>query len=76
MFALVVILLSVVFSVIASYAMYLKLHSDVTNFAEENSHRTSIELLELRASLKQLHEELRSTEHHESSVNFSIMVRT
>ena len=61
-FALVVILLSVVFSVIVSYAMYLKLHSDVTSFAEESSHQSSIELMELRASLKRLHEELRSKE--------------
>ena len=66
-FALVVILLSVVFSVIVSYAMYLKLHSDVTSFAEESSHQSSIELMELRASLKRLHEELRSKE--QSSVS-------
>ena len=69
-FALVVILLSVVFSVIVSYAMYLKLHSDVTSFAEESSHQSSIELMELRASLKRLHEELRSKEASAKYVTF------
>ena len=61
-FACVVILISVVLSVIASYAMYLKLHSDVSNFAEESSHKSSLEVMELRATLKQLHDELRSKE--------------
>ena len=61
-FALIVILLSMVFSAVVSYAMYLKLHSDVTTFAEESSHKSDLELLELRATLNRLHEELRSKE--------------
>ena len=59
-FALIVILLSMVFSAVVSYAMYLKLHSDVTTFAEESSHKSDLELLELRATLNRLHEEMRS----------------
>ena len=51
-----------VFSAVVSYAMYLKLHSDVTTFAEESSHKSDLELLELRATLNRLHEELRSKE--------------
>ena len=61
-FALIVVLLSMVFSAVVSYAMYLKLHSDVTTFAEETSHKSDLELLELRATLNRLHEELRSKE--------------
>ena len=59
-FALIVVLLSMVFSAVVSYAMYLKLHSDVTTFAEESSHKSDLELLELRATLNRLHEEMRS----------------
>ena len=59
-FALIVVLLSMVFSAVVSYAMYLKLHSDVTTFAEESSHKSDLELLELRATLNRLHEKMRS----------------
>ena len=59
-FTLVVIALSVVFSVVASYAMFLKVHSDVTTFAQESTEESNVQLVELRGRLKLLYEEMRS----------------
>ena len=59
-FTLVVIVLSVVFSVVASYAMFLKVRSDVTTFAQESNEDSNVQLVELRGRLKLLYEEMRS----------------